>query len=102
MQYPYTSIFPNGIDNRTFFCDVDLKGKPVMDTYNKLISKGKYTEANILLGQQSNVHHYSADLFNFIEAKIKNTQEFIFNSEKYSPHHFDNSEPDIAINEMWI
>lgn len=46
MQYPYVSIYPEGIDDRTYFCDMDLKGQPVMDAYNHLIDARQYTDAN--------------------------------------------------------
>ena len=102
MQYPYVSIYPEGIDDRTYFCDIDLKGQPLMDAYHSLIDERRYTDANILLSQQNEVHHYSADLINYLEAKVKNTQEYISNWEKYSPHHLSNAEPNININEFWI
>ncbi len=102
MQYPYVSIYPEGIDDRTYFYDIDLKGQPLMDAYHSLIDERRYTDANILLSQQNEVHHYSADLINYLEAKVKNTQEYISNWEKYSPHHLSNAEPNININEFWI
>ena len=71
MQYPYVSIYPEGIDDRTYFCDIDLKGQPLMDAYHSLIDERRYTDANILLSQQNEVHHYSADLINYLEAKIR-------------------------------
>lgn len=102
MQYPYISIFPEGIDERTYFCDTDIKGQAVMNTYHSLIKAHQYTDANIFLSQQNEAHHYSADLMNYLEAKISNTQEYILNWEKYSPHHLSNTEPDIDVNEFWI
>ena len=102
MQYPYVSIYPEGIDDRTYFCDIDLKGQPLMDAYHSLIDESRSTDANILISQQNDVHHYSAVLINYLEAKVKNTQEYISNWEKYSPHHLSNAEPNININEFWI
>ena len=102
MQYPYTSILPNGIDDRTFICDVDLNGKPTMDAYNNLITNGKFTDANIFISQQ-NVHNYSADLLNFIEAKIEAWQECIYKKEKFNPFHHSTTEPEnIQNGEFWI
>ena len=102
MQYPYTSIFPEGIDERTFFHDVDLGNKTVMETYNGLIQDSKYTDANIFLSQQSGIHSYSADLFNYIEAKINTWQQTILEKEKYNPYHYSSSDPDISVGEFWI
>lgn len=102
MQYPYTSIFPDGIDEQTFFHDIDLNTLPIMEAHNNLISKNKYTDANILLNQQNNLHSYSANLFNFIEAKINTWQKSISEKEKYNPFHHSSSEPDILVGEIWI
>lgn len=100
MQYPYTSIYPDGIDEQTFFCDVSIETKPFMDTYNDLIKNKQYTDANIFFSQQRNLHGYSADLFNFMEAKIYNTQEHVLSLEKYNPFH--TNEDDVGIGEFLI
>ena len=102
MQYPYTSIFPDGIDERTFFHDVNLNTLPIMEAYNNLISNNRYTDASIFLSQQSGLHGYSADLFNFIEAKINTWQKAILEKEKYNPFHHSPTEPNIEVNEVWI
>lgn len=102
MNYPYISIFPSGIDRRIYFSDINIDGVPIMDTYNQLISERKYTEANNFISQQNVVHHYSADLFNYIEAIIESTQEYISNLEKYNPFHTSDAEPSIEVNEFWI
>lgn len=77
MQYPYISIFPEGIDERTYFCDVDLKGQTVMDAYQKAYRSKAIYGCKQFLSQQNKVHHYSADLMNYLEAKIK-TRRSIF------------------------
>ena len=80
MNYPYISIYPNGLDKRTFFCDVNISTKPYWDKYNELIRCGKYTDASMLLST-SPIHSYSSGILNFIEAKIKNTQEYVLSKE---------------------
>ena len=80
MNYPYISIYPNGLDKRTFFCDVNISTKPYWDKYNELIRCGKYTDASMLLST-SPIHSNSAGILNFIEAKIKNTQEYVLSKE---------------------
>lgn len=100
MQYDYTSVFPNGFDDRTFFCDVDIKNKPIIDAYNNLISQGKFTDANIFINSHNGIHNYSADLWNFIETKIKNTQEYLTTLEKYNPFH--STKEETPVGEFWI
>lgn len=101
MNYPYISIFPNGIDKRTFFCDVDLKNKSYWDCYIKLLEQGKYSEANTFLNQ-SPVHSYSSGILNFIEIKTEHTQDYILKQEKYNPYHLSDEEPDLEVEEFWI
>lgn len=101
MNYPYISIFPNNLDQRTFFCDVDIKNKPDWDYYLKLLEQGKYSEANTFLNQKP-IHSYSSGIFNFLEEKTKNTQDYILKQEKYNPYHLSDEEPDIRIGEFWI
>lgn len=101
MNYPYISIFPNGIDKRTYFCDVSLTTKSYMDAYMQLLEQGKFIEANILLSQ-SPLHSYGSGILNFIEAKIKTTQDYVLQIEKYNPYHLSDEEPDIEVGEFWI
>lgn len=101
MNYPYISIYPNGLDKRTFFCDVNISTKPYRDKYNELIRCGKYTDASMLLST-SPIHSYSAGILNFIEAKIKNTQNYVLSKEKYNPYHISDEEPDLKVGEVWI
>lgn len=102
MQYSYTSIFPYGIDERTFFHDVDLFNVPMMKTYNDLIKDKKYTDANVFLSQQNSLHNYSADLFNYLEVKVNTWQKAILDKVKYNPFHSSSAEPDIPVGEVWI
>lgn len=102
IQYPYTTIFPDGIDERTYFHDVGLSTLPLMEMYNNLISNSRFTDAAIFLSQQNSLHNYSADLFNYIEAKIFTWQKNILEKEKHNPFHSSSIEPDIQVGEIWI
>lgn len=102
MNYPYTSNFPNTIDGRTFFYDVDLDTISYMNTYVSLIEQGKYEEANAFI-HNSPAHIYSANLINYAEARTKTLQEYILTLEKYNPYILSDDEPDaIEVNEFWI
>ena len=101
MNYPYISTFPNAIDKRTFFSDVDLETISHMNIFLDLIKQGKYTEANSYLSQ-SPVHSYTAGLFNFIEAKTHALQDYILQQEKYNPYCVADDEPNVEVGEFWI
>lgn len=101
MVYPYTSIFPDGIDKRTFFCDVDLDAKVYLDKYNGLLEQGKYSDAAALL-TQSPIHAYTAGILNYIEIKTKHLQDYLLAKEKYNPYHVSDTEPDIEAGGVWI
>lgn len=103
MQYNYISTFPSGIDSLVFFHDVDLKNLPIMEAYNNMISSNRFTDANIFISQQNDIHNYSADLFNYIENMIFNWHKCILEKEKYNPHRYSSIEPEtISLNEVWI
>ena len=101
LVYPYTSIFPDGIDKRTFFCDVDLNTKSYQDKYNELLKQGKYSDAATLLAH-SPIHSYTAEILNYIEVKTKHLQDYVLAKEKYNPYHVSDTEPDIDIGEIWF
>ena len=50
-----TSYYPQKIDDRVFFQDNDLERTDVVNHYNKLISRGKYDEANDYINQQKGI-----------------------------------------------
>jgi len=60
-----------------FFQDNNLEKIDIIDTYNKLISQGKYTEANQYINQQEGIYGYFADFFNVIENRIYNLQDYL-------------------------
>lgn len=63
-----SSCYPNGVDPMLFFQDNDLEKIDIMNTYNKLISQGKYTEASEYISQQEGVYGYFADFL--MQSKI--------------------------------
>lgn len=101
MVYPYTSVFPNGIDKRTFFCDVDLNTKAYQDRYSEFLEHGKYSDAAALFAQ-SPIHAYTAGILNYIEIKTKHLQDYLFEKQKYNPYHISDTEPDIGTGGIWI
>lgn len=103
-----TSYFPDGIDPMLFFQDNDLEKVEIINTYNNLISQGKYTEASNYINQQEGVYGYFADFFNAIENRIYNTQEYLLKKEPVKKQYvfFDvndeSNEPDIDEGMFWL
>ena len=71
------SYYPNKIDEMIFFQDNDLEKADIINTYNNLITQGKYSKANDFINQQENIYGFFADFFNLIENRIHNLQEYL-------------------------
>ncbi|MBD5484505.1 MAG: hypothetical protein HDR18_03105 [Lachnospiraceae bacterium] len=71
------SHYPDGVDPMIFFQDISLDKIDIMNTYNQLISQGKYIEANKFISQQKDICGYFADFFNAIENRIYNLQKHL-------------------------
>ena len=83
------SIYPNGIDPMMFFQDNDIEKIEIINEYNKLISQGKYDEANTYINQQEGIYGYFADFFNALENRIYALQEYLLNKPpKYQPFNY--------------
>ncbi len=77
MLYDPISYYPEKVDNMTFFQDSNLDNIEIVNHYNSLIEKGKYSEANDYIDQQKNVYGFFADFFNLIENRIYSLQEYL-------------------------
>lgn len=71
------STYPDKIDDMTFFQDCDLENVHIMNTYNELISRGKYSEAGRYINQQEGIYGYFADFFNALENRIYHLQDYL-------------------------
>ena len=58
------SIYPDGIDELTFFQDVSLDKIEVLNTYNNLIEQGEYSKASVYINEQEGIFGYFACFFN--------------------------------------
>lgn len=102
-----TSIYPTKVDDMTFFSDIDLEHKPIMDKYMDLIEQGKYDEAEKLANETPILFGYMAKYFNLIENRIETTQSYLktkgSNIKKENPFVYSDAEPnDITIKTIWI
>ena len=94
-----TSIYPNGIDSMLFFQDNNLEKTEIINEYNKLISQGKYDEANTFINQQEGIYGYFADFFNALENRIYALQEYLLSKPpKDQPFIFYNGDEFPLIN----
>lgn len=71
------SYYPYKVDEMTFFQDNNLESMEIVNHYNSLIAKGKYSEASDYINQQEGVYGFFADFFNLIENRIYNLQEHL-------------------------
>lgn len=75
---------------------------PIIEQYNKLISEGKYTEANGYMSRQD-IFGYFADVFNMFENRIYNLQSYLSIKEKINPFISSDEEPTTLSSDMiWI
>lgn len=97
------SNFPNKIDSMTFFQDISLQKKDIMEHYDNLISEGKYTEANNFIRQQEGIYLFNADFFNMIENRIYATQSYLLTKQAKHPFTYSENKPATAtLNTIWI
>ena len=92
------SFYPDKIDPLIFFQDVDLEKIDIMNTYDDLIKKGKYTEADEYINNQSGICGYFADFLNAIENRIYNLQTHLLTIEPKQPFIYSDEEPEIIVN----
>ena len=98
-----TSNYPDKIDEMVFFQDINLENYKILETYESLISLGKFDEANKYISQQSGIYGYFADFFNLIENRIYATQNYLQKKEKNNPFISSLEEPtDLKDNILWI
>lgn len=97
------SLYPNAIDEMLFFQDNDIDKIEVINTYNNLITQGKYTEASDYISQHEEVYGFFASYLNAIENRIYNLQEYLLTKQKKNPFVFSDEEPESAeIGTIWI
>ena len=98
-----TSYYPDKIDDMTFFQDVNLETYPVMKEYERIISSGKYDEANEYINQQSGIYGYFADFFYLVENRIYTWQNYLLSKKKINPFTDSDDEPtELTEGMYWI
>lgn len=94
------SLYPDKIDPFIFFQDVSLEKVEIMETYNTLIGKGKYSEASKYINSQSGICGYFADFLNAIENRIYNLQEYLLTIEPKRPFVYSDVDPSYGTHDI--
>ena len=93
--------FPNEIDPRIFFSDVDLDHLDVLNEHKTLISSESYTNASELLNG-SEIDFYGAWLLNLLENRLEAIGSFLLQKSKPNLQVYSNNEPVAKMGLHWI
>ncbi len=99
----YNSLFPTYIDDRMFFCDINIEQVPIMQSYQSYIKDGNYTAASKLLNK-SDVFFYGAWFLNVIEERLNKIGHYLVEQEEKNVlQTYQENEPiDLIDNMNWI
>ena len=61
-----SSVYPESIDEKSYFSDVSLMNKDMFNAHHSLMSIKHYQDASQKL-HDSGIRYYSAELFNYLE-----------------------------------
>ena len=103
MLHNTTSYFPNVIDDRLFFSDLDLEHLSIFEEYKELIKNNKYTEAAKLLNN-SEIDFYGSWLFNLFENQLEAIGTYLLKKPKKTQlQTYSSAEPtNVNIGRVWI
>lgn len=102
-MYNVKSLFPENVDDLIFYQDVSLSNLSNKQYHESLIKSKRYTDASKYLKEQSNLHSYSAGLFNLIQNRIYCLQKYLQEKQKYNPHYYSSTAPEtIKQGEIWV
>ena len=102
MAYEVTTNFPNSVDDRIFYNDINLEQLDILNHYKILLDASNYDGASNLL-QTSDIDYAGAWLWNLFELRIKATQEYLLIKEKPQLQIYSSTAPTGVQNGMvWI
>lgn len=85
--------FPNGIDERIFFQDIDLGQAEIMKLFHIHLNSGAYTRAFEVLNN-SEAFFYGSWLLNMFEDRLNIIGNYVSKLEKPKTYLYKNAEPD--------
>ena len=97
-------LFPDDIDNRSFFSDIGLQDKSKLTDHNKLMRNRAYRRASAY-AEETGHEYYGAYLFNALEGRVKRIGEYLLNDDTDSIRpYYQGEEPseDLYNNLTWI
>lgn len=96
------SNYPEQIDPRIFYSDMNLDTRETWNQYQNLINENKYTEASTLL-LTSDADYYGAWLLNLLEDRLVKIGEHVLTLEKPELTKYQTLEPsDVKLWTTWI
>ena len=76
-----TTKFPDAIDDRIFFQNINIDQSHIMDNYYAILDANDYTKASEYLNN-SGVYFYGAWLLNMLENRLNAIGNYLINEEK--------------------
>ena len=74
------NVFPEQIDSRLFMSDTDLEHIDLLQQYQNLLRRKKYSDASDLL-ENSDSFYYGASLFNLLEDRLHRIGQYLIAKE---------------------
>ena len=94
--------FPQEIDERIFWQDLQIYQTPIMQKYYTYLNAGNYDEASDLLNN-SDVFFYGAWILNLLENRLYAIEKYIFGLDKNKIVEYQRTEPfNVSQGTVWI
>ena len=94
--------FPQEIDDRIFWQDLQIYQTPIMQKYYTYLNAGNYDEASDLLNN-SDVFFYGAWILNLLENRLYAIEKYVFGLDKNKIVEYQKTEPfNVSQGTVWI
>ena len=94
--------FPQEIDDRIFWQDLQIYQTPIMQKYYTYLNAGNYDEASDLLNN-SDVFFYGAWILNLLENRLYAIEKYVFGLDKNKIVEYQKTEPfSVSQGTVWI
>ena len=93
--------FPQEIDDRIFWQDLQIYQTPIMQKYYTYLNAGNYDEASDLLNN-SDVFFYGAWILNLSENRLYAIVNYVFGLDKNKIVEYQRTEPNVSQGTVWI
>ena len=94
--------FPQEIDDRIFWQDLQIYQTPIMQKYYTYLNAGNYDEASDLLNN-SDVFFYGAWILNLLENRLYAIEKYVFGLDKNKIVEYQRTAPfNVSQGTVWI